>query len=124
MWSLVTGAATYVQYPIHPDRGAFILCVHRALSQHSLASTGYAFRADSRYFVLAERHKSKDTLGVYDAHEAYRLVRVRCLNPISYRLQILTDASRVAALPSSDEFIVLSLAITHWKLPSGMGGPT
>ena len=27
--------------------------------------------------MLAERHKSKDTLGVYDAHEAYRLVRVR-----------------------------------------------
>ena len=39
---------------------------------------GYAFRQDARYFVLAERHKSKDTLGVYDAHEAYRLVRVRC----------------------------------------------
>ncbi|KAI0667380.1 WD repeat-containing protein 8 [Trametes maxima] len=56
MWSLVTGAATYIQYPIHPDRG-------------------YAFRQDVRYFVLAERHKSKDTLGVYDAHEAYRLVR-------------------------------------------------
>ena len=45
--------------------------------------TGYAFRADSRYFVLAERHKSKDTLGVYDAHEAYRLVRVCGHPPIS-----------------------------------------
>ena len=75
MWSLVTGAATYVQYPIHPDRGAFrSLCRNRASTNERL---GYAFRADARYFVLAERHKSKDTLGVYDAQEAYRLVRVR-----------------------------------------------
>ena len=57
VWSLVTGAATYIQYPVHPDRG-------------------YAFRADGRYFVLAERHKSKDTLGVYDAQKQYRLARV------------------------------------------------
>ncbi|KAJ8517990.1 hypothetical protein ONZ45_g4900 [Pleurotus djamor] len=56
MWSLVTGNATYVQYPVHPDRG-------------------YAFRADGRYFVLAERHKSKDTLGVYDVSQSYNLVR-------------------------------------------------
>jgi hypothetical protein len=38
---------------------------------------GYAFRSDGRYFVLAERHKSKDTLGVYDATEGYKLARVR-----------------------------------------------
>lgn len=38
--------------------------------------TGYAFRADGRYFFLAERHKSKDTLGVYDAAESYKLMRV------------------------------------------------
>ncbi|KIM66308.1 hypothetical protein SCLCIDRAFT_1153469 [Scleroderma citrinum Foug A] len=56
IWSLVTGAATYIQFPIHPDRG-------------------YAFRGDARYFVLAERHKSKDTLGIYDASNSYRLVR-------------------------------------------------
>ena len=37
---------------------------------------GYAFRSDGRYFVLAERHKSKDTLGVYDTSDNYRLVRV------------------------------------------------
>ena len=47
------------------------------MRRRSLCREGYAFREDSRYFVLAERHKSKDTLGVYDAHEAYRLVRVR-----------------------------------------------
>ncbi|KAF8973707.1 WD repeat-containing protein 8 [Flammula alnicola] len=56
LWSITTGAATYIQFPIHPDKG-------------------YAFRSDGRYFVLAERHKSKDTLGVYDATEAYKLVR-------------------------------------------------
>ncbi|KAJ7706304.1 WD repeat-containing protein 8 [Mycena rosella] len=56
VWSLVTGTATYIQFPLHPD-------------------TGYAFRADARYFVLAERHKSKDTIGVYDTADAYKLVR-------------------------------------------------
>jgi hypothetical protein len=39
--------------------------------------SGYTFRADGRYFILAERHKSKDTLGLYNAAESYRLVRVR-----------------------------------------------
>jgi hypothetical protein len=39
-------------------------------------SIGYAFRSDGRYFVLAERHKSKDTLGLYDTTESYKLTRV------------------------------------------------
>ncbi|KAJ7492739.1 quinon protein alcohol dehydrogenase-like superfamily [Mycena latifolia] len=56
VWSLITGTATYIQFPLHPD-------------------TGYAFRADGRYFVLAERHKSKDTIGVYDTASSYKLVR-------------------------------------------------
>ncbi|KAG6336125.1 hypothetical protein ID866_2963 [Astraeus odoratus] len=56
IWSLVMGTATYIQFPIHPDRG-------------------YAFRSDARYFILAERHKSKDTIGVYDASSSYKLVR-------------------------------------------------
>lgn len=42
-----------------------------------LLLAGYAFRKDGRYFVLAEKHKSKDTLGIYDATENYKLVRVR-----------------------------------------------
>jgi hypothetical protein len=62
VWSLVTGAATYIQSPLHPDRAC-------------------AFRADGRYFVLAERHKSRDTIGVYDVKEHFRLVRVRKLRP-------------------------------------------
>ncbi|KAF7347943.1 WD repeat-containing protein WRAP73 [Mycena venus] len=56
VWSLVTGTATYIQFPLHPD-------------------TGYTFRSDGRYFVLAERHKSKDTVGVYDTADSYKLVR-------------------------------------------------
>ena len=38
---------------------------------------GFAFRRDGRYFILAERQKSKDTLGVYDAEDNYKQVRVR-----------------------------------------------
>ncbi|KAG9006338.1 hypothetical protein FRB95_003399 [Tulasnella sp. JGI-2019a] len=56
IWSLVSGLATYIQFPKHPEKG-------------------YAFRKDGRYFILAERHKSKDTLGIYDAAEGYKLAR-------------------------------------------------
>ncbi|KAI0814883.1 YVTN repeat-like/Quino protein amine dehydrogenase [Irpex lacteus] len=56
IWSLTTGTATHIQFPVFTDKG-------------------YTFRGDGRYFILAERHKSKDTVGVYDATEAYRLVR-------------------------------------------------
>ncbi|EGO05153.1 hypothetical protein SERLA73DRAFT_118703 [Serpula lacrymans var. lacrymans S7.3] len=56
VWSLTTASANYLQFPLHPDRA-------------------YAFRSDARYFILAERHKSKDTLGVYDTANAYNLVR-------------------------------------------------
>lgn len=76
IWSLVTGLSTYVQFPIHPDRGMeFCLLYTQDIID---VDTGYAFRADGRYFVVAERHKSKDTLGVYDTTESYKLVRVRC----------------------------------------------
>jgi hypothetical protein len=37
---------------------------------------GYAFRQDGRYFVLAERHKSKDTIGIYDATNSFSIARV------------------------------------------------
>ncbi|KIY50586.1 WD repeat-containing protein 8 [Fistulina hepatica ATCC 64428] len=56
IWSLVTGQSVYIQYPLHPDRG-------------------HAFRADGRYFVVAERVKSKDMLGVYDVADAFKSVR-------------------------------------------------
>ncbi|KAF6766529.1 WD repeat-containing protein 8 [Ephemerocybe angulata] len=72
LWSLVTGTATYIQYPVHPDKG---MPTSVLWMPHSWCSEGYAFRTDGRYFLLAERHKSKDTLGVYDASESYKLVR-------------------------------------------------
>ncbi|KAI1789913.1 WD repeat-containing protein 8 [Ganoderma leucocontextum] len=121
MWSLVTGAATYIQYPIHPDRG-------------------YAFRQDSRYFVLAERHKSKDTLGVYDAHEAYRLVRhfplptgsISSLSlsptgnylavwegPLEYKLYIITLAGNVVATFSPEPDPGFGIRFVSWH-PSGL----
>jgi len=37
---------------------------------------GYCYRDDGKYFILAERHKSKDTIGVYDTAGAYRVVKV------------------------------------------------
>jgi hypothetical protein len=76
VWSLVTGTATYIQFPVHPDTGkTFISSAHISYSQ-LCRRPGYAFRADGRYFVLAERHKSKDTAGVYDTADSYKLVRV------------------------------------------------
>ncbi|KAI0653693.1 YVTN repeat-like/Quino protein amine dehydrogenase [Cubamyces menziesii] len=121
MWSLVTGAATYIQYPIHPDRG-------------------YAFRQDARYFVLAERHKSKDTLGVYDAHEAYRLVRHFPLptgslaslslsptgnylavweGPLEYKLYIVTLAGNILGTFTPDPDPGFGIRMVSWH-PSGM----
>ncbi|KAI0366469.1 YVTN repeat-like/Quino protein amine dehydrogenase [Pilatotrama ljubarskyi] len=121
MWSLVTGAAIYIQYPIHPDRG-------------------YAFRQDARYFVLAERHKSKDTLGVYDAHEAYRLVRHFPLptnslasvslsptgnnlamweGPLEYKLYIVSLAGNVVGTFSPEPDPGFGIRMVAWH-PSGM----
>ncbi|KAI0357067.1 YVTN repeat-like/Quino protein amine dehydrogenase [Trametes cingulata] len=121
MWSLVTGAATYVQYPIHPDRG-------------------YAFRQDARYFVLAERHKSKDTLGVYDAQEAYRLVRHfplptsslasvslsptgNCLaiweGPLEYKLYVVSLSGNVLGTFSPEPDPGFGIRMVTWH-PSGM----
>ncbi|KAH9939670.1 YVTN repeat-like/Quino protein amine dehydrogenase [Epithele typhae] len=121
MWSLVTGAATYVQYPIHPDRG-------------------YAFRNDARYFVLAERHKSKDTLGVYDAGEAYRMVRHFPLptsslasvslsptgnylavweGPLEYKLYIVTLAGSVVGSFCPEPDPGFGIRMVSWH-PSGL----
>ncbi|KAH9848272.1 YVTN repeat-like/Quino protein amine dehydrogenase [Lenzites betulinus] len=121
MWSLVTGAATHIQYPIHPDRG-------------------YAYRKDARYFVLAERHKSKDTLGVYDAQEAYRLVRHfplptsslasvslsptgNCLaiweGPLEFKLYIVSLAGNVLGSFSPEQDPGFGIRKVSWH-PSGM----
>ncbi|PPQ63010.1 hypothetical protein CVT24_006116 [Panaeolus cyanescens] len=73
IWSLTSGTPTYIQFPIHPDKG-------------------YAFRSDGRYLIVAERHKSRDTLGVYDASDAYRLVRYK-LHVVSLAGDLLTTFS-------------------------------
>lgn len=57
-----------------------------------LISTGYTFRRDGRYFVLAERHKSKDTIGVYDAAEEYRLARVSLTFSLMFSQSLMTSA--------------------------------
>ncbi|GLB36033.1 putative WD40 repeats [Lyophyllum shimeji] len=121
LWSLVTGAATYIQYPVHPDKG-------------------YAFRSDGRYFVLAERHKSKETLGLYDASDCYKLVRHFPLpttslsslslsptgnylaaweGPLEYKLYVLNLAGIVIATFSPDRDPGLGIRCVSWH-PSGM----
>ncbi|KAE9408219.1 WD repeat-containing protein 8 [Gymnopus androsaceus JB14] len=120
VWSLVTGASICIQYPLYPDRG-------------------YAFRADGRYFVLAERHRSKDTLGLYDASESYKLVRhfplptsslaSFALSPtgnhlavwegqLEYRLFIVTLAGVTLASFSPEPEPVLGIRQVAWH-PSG-----
>ncbi|KAI3615147.1 wd repeat-containing protein 8 [Moniliophthora roreri] len=121
IWSLVTGSSTYIQYPIHPDKG-------------------YTFRADGRYFVLAERHKSKDTLGLYDAAESYKLVRhfplptsslaSFVLSPtgnniavwegiLEYKLYIITLAGKLLASFTPDPEPTLGIREVAWH-PTGV----
>ncbi|KAF8912983.1 WD repeat-containing protein 8 [Gymnopilus junonius] len=121
LWSISTGTATYIQFPIYPDRG-------------------YAFRSDGRYFILAERHKSKDTLGVYDASQAYKLVRHFSLptssvaslalsptgnyiavweGPLEYKLHVSTLAGdhQTTFSPSPDPGFGIRIAAWH---PAGI----
>ena len=97
----MTGSATFVQFPKFTDKG-------------------YTFRKDGRYLVLAERHKSKDTLGVYDALESYKLVRVSFLQPAKYlsliRLFILKSSMYPCLRPRYPLYHFPQLAVI-W--PSG-----
>ena len=70
--------------------------------------TGYAFRSDGRYFVLAERHKSKDTLGVYDTAGSYKLVRV-CFLPFYHHVLLTIPLQKHFPLPTSS---LASLALS------------
>ena len=108
MWSLLTGAATYIQFPVHPDRGiAFAHFLN--LLTYMVSMAGYAFRPDGCYFLLAERHKSKDTLGVYDTTNSYKLVRV-CITILTSRL----SPQLWLALPTPDSLIILAITFTYW----------
>ncbi|EKM54295.1 uncharacterized protein PHACADRAFT_123237 [Phanerochaete carnosa HHB-10118-sp] len=79
IWSLSTGTASHIQFPIHPDRG-------------------YAFSRNGKYFILGERHKSRDTLGVYDTSQSYRLVRHFPLPSSSLASVSLSPAGNVLAV--------------------------
>ncbi|KAF5369078.1 hypothetical protein D9758_003053 [Tetrapyrgos nigripes] len=121
LWSLVTETATYIQYPIHPDKG-------------------YAFRQDGRYFILAERHRSKDTLGLYDTSDSYKLVRHFPLptssfssfslspngnylavweGPLEYKLHILTLAGNILSSFTPNPEPTLGIRDVAWH-PSGV----
>ncbi|KAI5835275.1 YVTN repeat-like/Quino protein amine dehydrogenase [Schizophyllum commune Tattone D] len=116
IWSLVTGSSIYIQYPLHPEKG-------------------YALRRDGRYLALVERLKSKDTLGLYDASNAFKLVRhfplptsslslmalsprgthvAICEGPLEYKLYIVsvaTGATLATFTPDTDP----GLGIRHIK---------
>ncbi|KXN83915.1 WD repeat-containing protein WRAP73 [Leucoagaricus sp. SymC.cos] len=121
VWSLVTGTATYIQFPIHPDRG-------------------YAFRTDGRYFILGERHKSRDTLGIYDAADSFKLMRHFPLptsslssfsvsptgnhialweGPLEYKLHVLTLAGNTLATFTPEPDPIFGIRNVAWH-PNGM----
>ncbi|KAL5641245.1 hypothetical protein ACGC1H_001658 [Rhizoctonia solani] len=120
VWSLLDGTATYIQFPKHTDRG-------------------YTFRKDGRYFVLAERHKSRDTIGVYDARDGYKVTRhfqapTQSLaamslspngrhlavweGPLEYKLSILNLAGTVLRTFTPDPDPGLGVRSVAWH-PSG-----
>jgi hypothetical protein len=60
---------------------------------------------------MAERHKSKDTLGLYDAAQLYKLVRVRIVFASPER----NDDGIYLALSSSNLFAVFTCFVSHRK---------
>ncbi|KIJ45121.1 hypothetical protein M422DRAFT_207343 [Sphaerobolus stellatus SS14] len=120
LWSLIKGSAIYMQFPKFTDRG-------------------YAFRKDGRYFILAERHKSKDTLSVYDAADSYKLARHVALpssslgslslsptgnhiavweSQLEYKLYIVTMAGHLQATFTPDQDPGLGIRTVAWH-PAG-----
>ena len=97
-----------------PRFAFFFFC---CISASYYSGEGYAFRRDGRYFILAERHKSKDTVGIYDTAESYRLVRVG--NYVSVRATYLTIC---LALSVANGIHVVAVNITYRKSLGDMGG--
>ncbi|TRM66438.1 quinon protein alcohol dehydrogenase-like superfamily [Schizophyllum amplum] len=94
IWSLVTGTSIYIQYPLHFDKG-------------------YAFRRDGRYLALVERLKSRDTLGLYDASNAFKLVRHFPLPTSSLSLMALSPRGTHIAIcegPLEYKLYIVSVA--------------
>ncbi|KAH9486623.1 WD repeat-containing protein WRAP73 [Psilocybe cubensis] len=80
---------------------------------------GYAFRSDGRYFVLAERHKSKDTLGVYDAMQSYKLIRHFPLPTLSISsISLSPNGNYLAVWEGSVEYKLYIMTLTGDTLAS------
>lgn len=62
--------------------------------------SGFAFSHDTRYFVLAERHRSRDTMGIYDARNNYTLLRV-CVRSRHSRASIADVGQQHFPLPTT-----------------------
>lgn len=126
IWSLVTGKSTYIQYPKYCGRGEsrckilpwFGVLIKVSPKLPDAQSLGYAFSEDSRYFVLAERHKSRDTVGIYDAKDDYKLLRV-CLS--SYQ-RLERKVTHFTAFPIAIDFPGVTCAFAYSAIPGTLGG--
>ncbi|KAF8328154.1 YVTN repeat-like/Quino protein amine dehydrogenase [Cantharellus anzutake] len=87
IWSLSTGKATYIQYPKYGGK-----C--------------FAFVPGSNLFILAERHKSKDSIGIYDTSSGYQLLR---------HFPVLTQ-SLSSLCVSTNEYIAISENTLEFKV--------
>ena len=80
---------------------------------------GHAFRQDGRYFVLAERHKSKDTIGVYDTTNSFNLARVSVLRSLLPLLDGHND--KYKAFPLANVFYELPGVVSKRKSYRSLG---
>ena len=104
IWNLSTGNASYVQYPKSSSSG-FCPCSPTWVR----LMKGHSYSSDSRYLAIAEKHSSKDYIGVYDSQAGYSLLRVG-------RLKIgliLALSHRYKRLPRPD---MVSLWSLHCRL--------
>lgn len=109
-----------LQQPLQPT-SSFPSTPIKVISPHThipapSSFSGYCFRADGRYFLLAERHKSKDTIGLYDASDSYRMVRVSRISNLSSSKSTTTPAFSFAHLR-----FVIDIAFAGRQPPSCLG---
>jgi hypothetical protein len=83
---------------------------------------GHAFRQDRQYFSLAERHKSKDTISVYDATNLFRLERVSLTRSLikCLRWAIITKIKHFRPPTSSKNSLALSPSGNHITVWEGL----
>jgi hypothetical protein len=51
-------------------------CLIVIMPNDFLFDTGHAYRHDRRYLAIAEQHKGREVLAIYDAGDMYNLIRV------------------------------------------------